>query len=373
MATQKEADMITRIHGIDRHKYYSTIAVWNNEGKEEKIITRCDDFAGYVRTLGENDAVILESSNGAFHWADMIEKQGACVYILDTRKFKIIKDSWKKTDKYDAKNMAWALWVNLKSNMFGLPLIHKPDYRIRELRRLFAQYQLINEQIVKLKTVIQANLSDIGIVLSDDGKEDLFNEKKGMAYFTSLNTNGIERITVMMNLEMIWVAEKHKKVLIAEIIKTGEYLKESVELLISIKGVSPFVALAFLADIGDINRFSNQKKLNAYLGLVPNAKSSGGKSHDGHISKASRHLTRWILTQSIPHIVTSSEYMSDYYASLKGRRGFGRARVAVMRKTVGIMRRMLLSGEKYAYCDELSYNRKVNDYRKMLKKKVKAA
>jgi transposase len=370
---QKGGPMGIRIHGIDRHKHYSTIVVWNEEGKQEDFIKCCRDLSEYIRTLGKDDEVAIESSNGAFYWADMMEKRGATVYILDARKFKIIKDSWKKTDKEDAKNIVWALWVNHKSDMYGLPLVHKPDHRIRELRRLFAQYQLVNEQIVKLKTVIQANLSDVGIVLSDDVKAELFCEKKGMMVLSGMGVDGCARIATAMNLEMVWIAEKSKKALVNEILRAGEYLKESVELLISIKGVSPFIALAFLSDVGDITRFSNQKKLNAYLGLVPNAKSSGGKSRDGHINKASRSLTRWILTQSIPHIVTSSAYMGLYYATLKSRRGFGRSRIAVIRKIVGVMRRMLLNGRKYECCDEISHDRKINDYRKILKKLVKAA
>jgi transposase len=46
-------------------------------------------------------------------------------------------------------------------------------------------------------------------------------------------------------------------------------LKDAVTLLITIKGIAPIVALAFLADIGDIERFPTLRKMNAYLGLVP--------------------------------------------------------------------------------------------------------
>ncbi len=31
----------------------------------------------------------------------------------DPRKFRIIKDSWNKTDKHDARNLAKALWVHV--------------------------------------------------------------------------------------------------------------------------------------------------------------------------------------------------------------------------------------------------------------------
>ncbi len=40
-----------------------------------------------------------------------MESLGAICYVLDPFKFKIIRDSWNKTDKQDARNMAKALWV----------------------------------------------------------------------------------------------------------------------------------------------------------------------------------------------------------------------------------------------------------------------
>ncbi len=81
-------------------------------------------------------------------------------------------------------------------------------------------------------------------------------------------------------------------------------MKEAVQFLITIKGITPFTALAFLTDVGDIERFKKQKKMNAYLGLVPKGRDSGGKNMSGHINRASRKLTRTILTQSINHVKT---------------------------------------------------------------------
>jgi transposase len=365
---RKEERMIKQVHGIDRHKRYSTIVVMNMEGAVARIIKQCADLEVYIRELTEEDAVILESANGTYHWADKMNERGASVYIVDTRKFKIIKDSWKKTDKQDAKNLAWALWVNLKSDTFGLPLVEKPDYRNRELRRLFAQYRLLNEQLIKLKTVIQASLSDTGIALNPVERKRLFHEEKGKAFLQSLKTTPSVRTGVSMNLDLLWLIETNKEKLKEEILRQGEYLKDDVELLMSIKGVSPLVALAFLADVWEITRFSSQRKLNAYLGVVPNAKSSGGKDRSGHISRASRNLTRWILSQSIPHIVKSSPVMQNRYDDLIHRRGFGRARMAIMRKTIGIMRRILLSRKKYSWTDEKSLNSKLLDYRRRLRR-----
>ena len=52
---------------------------------------------------------IAPASSGAFWWADRIEAKSVACYILDPHKFRVIKDSWKKTDKYDSRNMVKAL------------------------------------------------------------------------------------------------------------------------------------------------------------------------------------------------------------------------------------------------------------------------
>jgi len=100
-----------RFHGIDKHKLFSTISALNRDGVEVKFVPRCTDLAAYISTLTPDDVVVMETGAGTFYWSDRIELQGAQCFILDPRKFRIIKDSWNKTDKNDCRNMAKALWV----------------------------------------------------------------------------------------------------------------------------------------------------------------------------------------------------------------------------------------------------------------------
>ena len=125
--------MIERFHGIDQHKAYSTIAVLDRQGREIEFLT-CYDLRAYVTKLEQTDAVVLEASCGAFWWADRIEEQSAQCHVLNLYRFRIIKDSWNKTDRQDARNMAKALWVYLVTGEFGIPTVHKPALVIRELR-----------------------------------------------------------------------------------------------------------------------------------------------------------------------------------------------------------------------------------------------
>ena len=129
----------------------------------------------------------------------------------------------------------------------------------------------------------------------------------------------------------------------------------------TIKGITPLTALAFLADVGDVTRFKSLGKMNAHLGLVPRVKQSGGKSRSGHINRESRKLT-----QSIHHVSNSSVYLRRFYCDLTEKRGCGRARVALIRKVCSIMRRMLLTGEEFRWIEHSLFERKLKAYDKTL-------
>jgi transposase len=180
----KEEKVIQRFHGVDRHKKSSTISVVNRGGQEIQFLSACWDLRRYIEDLGPEDAVILEASSGAFWWADRIEAKGAVCTILDPHRFRIIKDSWKKTDKYDARNM---VRVHLVTGEFGIPSVYKPSGLTRELRKLFSQYELLNRQIRMLKNNIQAILLENGIVMSSKEVLHLISPQQGAELLKQLD------------------------------------------------------------------------------------------------------------------------------------------------------------------------------------------
>lgn len=358
--------MVTRFHGVDRHVRSATVSQLNQEGVEEKLIGPIRDFSAYIETLGTEDAVVMETGTGAFFWADKIEARGAQCFIIDPYRFRIIKDSWNKTDKRDSRNMAKALWVSLITGEFGLPLVYKPSALIRELRKLYAQYQVLNKQIRVYKNTVQAVLADNGIVFSSVEKNHLLSEKYGKQMLEEFDVSEASRISITVNLELLWNVLEKKEELVMEILRIGEPLKDQVELLITIRGITPLTALAFLADVGDIHRFKTVRKMNAYLGLVPRLRASGEKSWSGHISRASRKLTRTILTQSLIQVTDASLHFRNYYDKMKSRRGAGRSRIALIRKLCGIMRRMLLDEKPFKYAEVTLFTRKQKQYERTL-------
>lgn len=251
--------MEKRFHGIDLHKRYATITIRDEEGSEIKHISKCADFRGYVATLAVGDMVVIESINNAFYWADQVEKQGATCYIVDPHRFKIIKDSWNKTDKRDAANLSLALWMAEMRSEFKMPTVYKPSSHIRELRKLFSQYQMITEQIQQYKNSIQAIFVENGIALDKEQKNDLFNSKRDNALCNSFNLTEASRRCIERSLDAMKYLVVQKETLKRMIIEMGSLFQKEIRLCIGIKGVTPFLVLAFLADVGDLSRFKNAR------------------------------------------------------------------------------------------------------------------
>jgi len=126
--------------------------------------------------------------------ADQIEARGARCFVVDPRKFRIIKDSWNKTDKQDARNLAKALWVHVVTGEFGIPTVYKPAVVVRELRKLFSQYCLLNRQIATHKNNAQAIFVENRVELKKEAKRRLFASEIGLEVLKDMNVSAASRV-----------------------------------------------------------------------------------------------------------------------------------------------------------------------------------
>jgi transposase len=352
---------------MDLHKRFAAVSVRDEAGAEVRYLARVTDVAGYVGTLGAEDTVVVESSSGSFWWAERIQRQGARCLVIDPYRFRIIRDSWHKTDRRDAAALSLALWMSSRSEELVLPEVWQPTPEVRELRRLFSQWQLLNTQIRQLKAQVQGVLVENGISDPKLGRRMVERPRVGQQMMATLGLSPASAFSIAMSLTLLSTLIEQKQKLQREIYRAGQPLDEQLQLLIGIRGVTPLLALGFLAEVGDIHRFRSLRGLLAYLGVVPTVHSSGGTTHVGHLNRCSRSLARTLFTQSVPHLVDSSPLLARFYRELVQRKGYGRARIAVLRKTFGIMRRMLLSNTQYRWKEDDLYQRKLRDYREILK------
>jgi transposase len=74
-----------------------------------------------------------------------------------------------------------------------------------------------------------------------------------------------------------------------------------VEALQGLRGFQLVASMVLASELGDLLRFPHPRQLMAYLGLVPTEQSSGGKRHQGAITKSGNSHVRWMLVEVAHH------------------------------------------------------------------------
>jgi transposase len=132
-------------------------------------------------------------------------------------------------------------------------------------------------------------------------------------------------------------------------VSSHDPLREALNLLTTIKGISTLSGTQILAEIGNWKEFRSARQLAAYAGLTPQAKESGtsvhGKTRLCKIGNA--HLRRALYFPALT-VLRWSEPMKAWAEELRGR-GKTKMQVvgAVMHKLVRIIFGVLKSGQPF--------------------------
>ncbi len=121
--------------------------------------------------------------------------------------------------------------------------------------------------------------------------------------------------------------------------------------LATIPGVGPITASAIVATVGDASQFTSGRQFAAWLGLVPQQRSSGGKERLGRISKRGDGYIRRLLIHGARAVVgwrKRRPVTSDpWLGGLLARRPVNVATVALANKTARIAWALMMRGRIY--------------------------
>ena len=122
--------------------------------------------------------------------------------------------------------------------------------------------------------------------------------------------------------------------------------------LMSVPGVGPVTALAFIASIEDPGRFARSSDVGAYAGLVPRRNQSGERDYKGHISKAGDAMLRHALYEAANSLLVRVKRpcaLQEWGKRLATSKGPKRARVAVARKLAALLHRLWQSDTAFRW------------------------
>jgi transposase len=125
--------------------------------------------------------------------------------------------------------------------------------------------------------------------------------------------------------------------------------------LMSVPGVGPITALAFLSAVDDPSRFKHARDVGPYLGLTPTRYQSGETDRQGRISKCGDTFTRTCLYEAAHVLLTRVQRFSPLKAwgmRLAKRIGGRKARIAVARKIAVILHCIWTDGTEFWWTRE---------------------
>jgi len=335
----------TRFVGIDLGKKTYVLRVidsngkitgWNGEnnpkGREE-----------LYNRLRSTDKIAIEACNIAFIMnKEFKEKKGSEFYILNPNKLPQIYMTDKKTDKEDALKLAKEVRDKPEED---LPRVFPPTEEMKEMRKLISEYKenvkLHTQKINRLHSVYEhCGITD----LTKSSLKTKENREKNLELL-----EGYEKEEAQRLMQIIDLVEAQKKELEA-VIKKAEKENEKVKTVEQIPGIGKLTAYAFVASIGETERFLNVSQISSFLGFVPKIDCSSTTNRYGHITKRGNAYLRGLLVQAAWSLVRSKNggFLQEKYNNLIGcGKSKKKAIVAIARKLAELMFTLLKNNSKY--------------------------
>jgi len=322
--------------GVDYHKKYSYIVVKDREGKVERrgtVNNNREDLHNFLEPYRSGKAVVEATRNWGliYNWLEEILNDVALAHPLKVR---AIAEARIKTDKISADILCDLLRTNL------LPEAYVPNRETRDAKNILRQRMFF----VRVQTMVKNRIHTIldrhpDILLQAPDVSDLFGAS-GMEWLRQTALPGRDNHLLASEIELLQVL-KQKVSESNEIVKELARSDKRVKLLRSIPGLGPFFSVLVATEIDDISRFSDEKKLCAYAGLVPSTYSSGGKVFHGRITKTGNKWLRWAFIEAVSPAIKADADIYAYYQRLKINKGSNAARVATARRLLTIVYRVL--------------------------------
>jgi transposase len=177
-----------------------------------------------------------------------------------------------------------------------------------------------------LKAQVHAVMAKNGVLPT---RYDMFGPG-GQAQLDSMDVAINYRIRIESLRDLIEIYDREVKMLEAEI---HRQLKDhpGCRAIQDIPGIGPTLGAVFVAEIGDVSRFSSAEKLCSWAGLTPKHRESDTKVIRGRVTKQGSKLVRWAAIEAISKNHAGTRLRADYQR-LAERRGKQKARVAIARK-----------------------------------------
>jgi transposase len=332
------AKSVFQVHGVDNHE----------QVKVRKQVKRREMLDFFRQT--EPCLVAMEACGSAHHWGRELTKLGHEVKLIAPQFVK----PYVKSGKNDANDAEAICEAASRPNMRYVALKTAEQQAGQSLHR-------VRSRLVKARTALvnesRGLLSEFGIVGNIKGVSACRRLLAGVLEDAENGLPDTMRELLAQLTEQLTEQDTHIAKLDGRIRQQCVH-DERIKRLLAIEGIGPISASAVVAAVGDARQFKSARDLSAWLGLVPNQHSSGGKERLGSISKRGDAYLRTLLIHGARAVVNvcqdKTDRKSEWIKGLMIRRNKNIATVALANKNARIIWAVLTRGERY----EAAYTRR---------------
>lgn len=279
------------------------------------------------RTLLATDTVILGVAADPWPLADLIAPLVAGMTIAHPQIANLLPSFQHGDNPREVLKLAQLHAAGL------VPGVWVPPTAVRELRALAAQRRRLIQQHAAASATLEQILHQYALV--PPGHQALASDRPDWWARAPLHT--ADKARARDNLAALNRATTLLRTLDAQILAIGatEPWCEHSERLLNIAGIARIEALVILSAIGAPERFGSAAQLAKYAGLAPGAEMPGSAAADG------RHELRAAMLAVAERAVQGDATWAARFAALHERAGVQRAMVAIARKLLVQVWRML--------------------------------
>jgi len=332
--------------GIDlhKHRWHVTIRTADVEIFSNSIVGRWEDLRRVISRYKDCQIhAVYEAGYFGFWLFDHLTQYGVDCIVTPPSLIPQEHGNRVKTDRLDSRKLARLLAKGL------LKGIWVPSAKERFHRQVIRRRRQLVGDRVRTQNRIKSELCFYGIDLPAPRGQ------WSQVYFVNLQRIKFKNRWMQQSFNQLL---EQYEFLCTQIDKQTRLLKQlsqlplyrdRVKILRSIPGIGILTAMEILLELQDFSRFRRAEQLAAYVGLTPSQYSSADRIRMGRITGAGKNTVRSVLVESCWHLIRKDKAMRKKYEQIKARSGGKRAIVAISRKLILCIRRLLLDNRPYEY------------------------
>jgi transposase len=317
----EESKPVERVIGLDAHPDSFTAAIARGPTPAAAIIEKMFNKVplGQLPSWAKKhttpqDLIVLEASGNSFQIVRSLLALERRAVVLESCHLGKLKEGHANNDKISAVRIAKAYLAGTAKEVW------LPDTKTQERRDWFHAHRKAVKRLVQARNSLLSYLSDNGVRLKRGTQlseaPQAETQLRKSRDWSERQWQVIEGL--LMQLRHVEQQRQHWRSLIAqEVLADPELLS-----IVRLCGVREMVAFALGAFIGDINRFTEPKKLVKYIGLSPAFDDSGEGQWSGGIGGHGRQDLRCLLVQGAHAILRCSKTpLAQWGKKLLARKG----------------------------------------------------